>query len=513
MIKLAILAVGGQGGGVLTRWIVAVAEASGYRAQSTSVAGVAQRTGATIYYVEMIPQSAELPVFALSPSPADVDVLIAAELMEAGRAVLRGFVTPQQTTLITSTHRILSVAEKSVPGDGQRDSAQVEKSARAAAERYIGFDMEKIAKQHGSVISASLFGALAGSGALPFDRADYEAVIRAGGRKADESLRAFSAAFERTRSGEADEPETPAVPEIKSRPRGPQPLVDEWNTLASRAAQLPSPVAAIAHAGLRKVIDFLDTRYGAEYLDLVERALEKDTAGNNFQFSTAAAKHLANAMSYDDPIRVADLKIRRQRKERIRDEIGAENETAFNITEYFHPRLAELSGCLPTGLANWLQNHPGFYRWLDKRVDRGRRLRSDRLSGYLQLSCMASLRRFRRKLSRHATEMQSRDKWFQHAMSLVDTNYSLAVQVLNCRRLIKGYSDTHSRGTGKFDRLMDAVSVVREYPDAGERIAELIEIALAQESSDPLIEAIMQLTNSDSHKPNLITYTNLQVLS
>ena len=53
-ITIAVLAIGGQGGGVLVDWIVALAEREGWRAQSTSVPGVAQRTGATIYYVEMI---------------------------------------------------------------------------------------------------------------------------------------------------------------------------------------------------------------------------------------------------------------------------------------------------------------------------------------------------------------------------------------------------------------------------------------------------------------------------
>ncbi|MEM1161566.1 MAG: 2-oxoacid:acceptor oxidoreductase family protein, partial [Pseudomonadota bacterium] len=93
------MAVGGQGGGVLANWIVDLAERGGYAAQMTSVAGVAQRTGATIYYIEMAPRGSHQPVFALAPSPADVDILIASELMEAGRAVMRGFVTPDRTTL------------------------------------------------------------------------------------------------------------------------------------------------------------------------------------------------------------------------------------------------------------------------------------------------------------------------------------------------------------------------------------------------------------------------------
>ena len=54
-IKIAILAMGGEGGGVLADWIVDMGEANGWYAQTTSVPGVAQRTGATIYYVELFP--------------------------------------------------------------------------------------------------------------------------------------------------------------------------------------------------------------------------------------------------------------------------------------------------------------------------------------------------------------------------------------------------------------------------------------------------------------------------
>ena len=41
---------------MLADWIVATSERAGFYAQNTSVAGVAQRTGATVYYVEMLPR-------------------------------------------------------------------------------------------------------------------------------------------------------------------------------------------------------------------------------------------------------------------------------------------------------------------------------------------------------------------------------------------------------------------------------------------------------------------------
>ncbi len=167
IIKLAIMAVGGQGGGVLTGWIEALARANGYVAQATSVAGVSQRTGATVYYVEMAPAGEGTPVFSLMPAAGDVDIMIAAEMMEAGRAIIRGFVTPDRTTLIASTHRTLAVSEKTVPGNGIASSAEVMATADIAARRFIAADFDALAVKHGSVISASLFGALAASRRCP----------------------------------------------------------------------------------------------------------------------------------------------------------------------------------------------------------------------------------------------------------------------------------------------------------------------------------------------------------
>src|SRR5688572_18416980 len=204
IIKLAVLAVGGQGGGVITDWIVELAERNGWYAQSTSVPGVAQRTGATIYYIEMVPDRGGTPVLSLMPAPGDVDIVLAAELMEAGRAMQRGLVTPDRTTLIASTHRTLAVSEKIVPGTGIADPSPVLDAARRSAKRFLGCDLDRLAVENGSVISASLFGALAAAEVLPFEREAFEATIEAGGRGAAASLKAFRAGYEAARRPEAE---------------------------------------------------------------------------------------------------------------------------------------------------------------------------------------------------------------------------------------------------------------------------------------------------------------------
>lgn len=495
IIKLAVLAVGGQGGGVLTGWITELAQRAGWHVQSTSVAGVAQRTGATIYYVEMMPRNPERPeaqpVFALAPAPGDVDILIAAELAEAGRAVLRGFVTPERTTLIASSHRMLAVSEKIVPGDGRADAATVLKGAAEASRRFIHFDMEALARQAGSVISASLFGALAGAGVLPFPREAFEAVIEAGGRGAEASLAAFGLAYDR-----ASADDEAAVPSPAGRPKpieeiaGPAGLRAEWDALAARVAALPEQVQEMARPGLRKVIDFLDPAYGAEYLDRLDRALGADSAGKGYAFSREAAKYLANAMVYDDIIRVADLKTRAARARRVRDEVGLRDDQALMTTEYFHPRMEEIVGLMPLRLGHAIEARPDLMRRLNRLVDRGRRIRTDRLSGFGMLWVLGGMRRWRRSLLRHRVETVHLEEWFELALRERAKDYALGVEILKCRRLIKGYSDTHTRGLSKFDRVLSMLPALQGRDDAADWIRRLREAALADAEGKALDGAI-----------------------
>jgi indolepyruvate ferredoxin oxidoreductase, beta subunit len=493
VIKLAILAVGGQGGGVLANWITDLAARCDWHVQSTSVAGVAQRTGATIYYVEMAPRDPKRaenqPVFALSPSPGDVDIVIAAELVEAGRAIMRGFVTQDRTTLIASSHRLLAVSEKTAPGDGRAESTRILESAEQAAARFVHFDMEAIAQAAGSVVSASLFGALAGTGALPFSRAAFEDTIGAGGRGVEQSLAAFAASYERAASGPADEAAA-SPPPTRRTVAGPDKLHSQWQALEERVAALPAPVTELARPGLFKVVDFLDCAYGSEYLDRLDRALEGDTAEEGFSFSREAAKYLANAMVYDDIIRVADLKTRSSRAARVRHEVLLRDDQVLHVTEYFHPRMEEICGTLPARLGAAIEARPRLMAAFNRVVDRGRRIRTDRILGFGLLWMVAGLKPLRRRLLRHRVETAHLEDWFGLALRQRQAHYGLGVEVLKCRRLIKGYSDTHARGLSKFDRVLAALALLQGRQDAADWIRRLREAALADVEGKALDGAI-----------------------
>lgn len=486
ILKLAVFAVGGQGGGVLASWIEATARSEGYLCQTTSVAGVAQRTGSTIYYIEMAPQAAGVPVFALAPSAGDVDIMIAAEMMEVGRAVMRGFVTPDRTTLIGSTHRTLAVSEKTVPGDGIANAPEVQAAAEVAAQRLILADMDRLATDQGSVISASLFGALAGSEALPFPRAAYEHAIRASGKGVEASLRAFEAGYMAARNGIAA-PERQAKPASRNI-TGPSAQMRAWEAGLARVQQLPEPVQPMAEAGLAKVVDFQDCAYGALYLDRLKDVVSSDNAARDFTLSAVAAKYIANAMAYDDIIRVADLKTRATRTARIDAEMGKTQAHVLQLTEYFHPRAEEIAGLMPARLGAQTEANPARMARLNKWFGKGRRLRTDTLGAFLMLQILGGLKAYRLRTYRHQLEVAHLEAWL--TACAVPDDYDLRVELFKNRRLIKGYSDTHARGMSKFDKVMNMAPVLQGRTDAAEWMARLRKAALQDPDGTTLEGAI-----------------------
>lgn len=498
-ISIAVLAMGGQGGGVLTDWIVASAESQGWAAQSTSVPGVAQRTGATIYYIEMLPpRDGKLPVFSLMPTPGDVDIVLAAEYMEAGRAMLRGLVSPDKTTLIASNHRALAVHEKQVPGDGRGSSNAVTEATEIAAKRVIAFDMQTLAEGNRSVISAALLGALAASNVLPFPRGAYEVAIKDSGRGADASQRTFSAAFDRVRNeGNGSSAERSARPaQVKPSSDFPADSThDELNALVSRIRAFPTSTQQMAFAGVRRLVDYQDASYARAYLDRLEEVLKLDRASggpsNQFAFTSETAKYLAVALSYDDLIRVADLKTRKQRFDRIRREIGIPSDHLIYTTEYMHPRAEEVIGSLPARIGRFITARPRLTSAIDRRINKGRRIRSGTVLWFLILFAIGQAKWSRRHSLRYAEELAHIEQWLTTATTLLPTNYALATEIIRCRRLIKGYSDTHSRGLSKFEKVMAMVPRLVPVPDAAAWLRRFRDAALSDEKSEALQGAIL----------------------
>jgi indolepyruvate ferredoxin oxidoreductase beta subunit len=430
-ITILIAALGGEGGGVMADWLMEAATATGYPAQATSIPGVAQRTGATTYYLEIFPfgkkeLNGKEPVLSLTPSPGNVDVMVASELVEAGRAMQNGFVSPERTTLIASTHRIYATVEKMQMGDGRFDSERVVDAGKQLAKRAVLFDMRKLAQESGTVINAVLFGAMAGSGVLPLSREACETAIRGGGRGAEASLRGFAAGFE-IAGGSRPAPKPPAA--------------------QHRATELNE----ILRLGEERLRDYQD----AAYAELFKQRMQPFMAGDP-KLAAEVARHLALWMAYEDIIRVADLKTRASRFERVRKEVGAKAGEPVVVIDYLKPGVEEFSSLLPAFLGRRMHS------WAEKRgkldaYNVGMHIKTSGVFGYLLVRSLAWLRPWRPMSYRYGEEQQLIERWLGLVADASRRDAKLALEVAECARLIKGYGDTHRRGKANFLAIVDAL--------------------------------------------------------
>jgi indolepyruvate ferredoxin oxidoreductase, beta subunit len=450
-ISILIAALGGEGGGVLTDWIVGAAAQLGLPVQSTSIPGVAQRTGATTYYIELVPvPSAELggkrPVLALAPGVGDVDIVLASELMEAGRAVAGGFITPDRTLLISSTARSYLVVEKMAMGDGRYDSGRLLQAATTHAQACLIIDMDALARRSGAMINAVMLGLIAGCGRLPIPPATFEAAIRADGKAVDTNLAGF-------RAGLAAAQQASAAPPAR------EPSIAAASTPAALGSAVPEdwplPARDVIGEGIRRLVAYQNEAYARLYLDrlaAMKAADERCGAGGRLLRETA--RHLAVRMSYEDVIRVAQAKIDPARMQRIAAEIGAKPDEPFTVTEFLKPGIEEMCSILPPALAERILAVAERRGWL-ARVHWAMEVNTASISGFLRFWLLAKLRRWRPRSYRYREEQRAIDAWLRLIAEAVGLSGELALEIAECARLIKGYGDTHKRGTANY-RMIEA---------------------------------------------------------
>ena len=498
-ITLLIAALGGEGGGVLTDWIIAAAASHGLPVQSTSIPGVAQRTGATTYYIEVFPRPwHELgglrPVLALSPGIGDVDIVVASELLEAARTVAAGFVTPDRTAVIASIHRSHSIAEKMALGDGRLDSEKLIGEIVGNAREAALFDMDAAAKGAGAMINAVMLGALAASGRLPVPVEAFEAAIRGDGRAVEANLRGFAAGLAAIRQGAtAARGDAPG----KARTAAMASLAD----LEAQAARFAG-AADIVVEGLRRLAAYQDTGYARLYLDRLQAVAAADAGAQaDGRLLRETARHLAVRMSYEDVIRVAQAKIAPERIARVIAQMGGKPGEPVAIVEFLKPGIEEICQILPPRLATAILRLAERRGWTG-RFHWGMEIKTTSISGYLRFLMLARLRRFRPRSYRYREEQTAIEAWLGLIAAAAAKSAALALEIAQCARLIKGYGNTWKRGAANYASI--EAQVIR--PVLAGRIAAGIDaIASARTAAllDPDGESLARCLADIERSPGL----------
>jgi indolepyruvate ferredoxin oxidoreductase beta subunit len=498
-ISMVIGALGGEGGGVLTAWVVRAAELCDFPTQSTSIPGVAQRTGATTYYVEIFPAprdqlNGKLPVMALYAAPGNMDIVVTSELMEAGRMLENGMVTSDRTTLIASTHRVYSIIEKSAMGDGLFRGDKLDNAAQKLAKRAILFDIATLAEKEGTVLNAIILGVIAGSGELPIPVENFTKSIRDSGVAVESNIKGFEIGLAYMK-GELKLPD--AAPDKKIRAA--KPSTD--SLIAEVASSYPGEALAIVTEGVKRLVDYQNPAYAKLYLDRLADvlAIDRERGGerNNWSLTVETGRYLALMMSYEDIIRVADLKSRRSRFERIRTEVMAKAGEPVHMTEFLKPGFDEFTSIMPSGLGRPIMNWAMGNDWA-KNYNFAMRVRTNTIFGFVRVWGLSKLRFYRPKTYRYSQEQPTIEGWLEVVKDAAARHYQLAVEIAELANLRKGYSDTHKRGLQNFARIMTDVAIpcskAEKNPAWGaEAVTKLRAAALADPEGNALDKAFASL--------------------
>ncbi len=452
-ITVLVCALGGEGGGVLAEWLATIARHAGHPAQATSIPGVAQRTGATTYYLEFWPEhertlAGRQPVFGLTPLPGKLDLLISSELLETVRQIGNGMAARDRTCVIASTARALTTAERTALGDGRWDDAQLVAVVQSHAARRHVVDMAHLTREAGTVVSSVMLGCIAASGVLPFARTDYEAVVgEGGGAAAQASLRGFALGFDAVQAQRAQEQAVLAL--LRQDHVGADPLLASPPAQAAIAQAFPPALRERIGLGHARVVDYQDLAYGQLYLERLQRVwvAEQGAGAMAGEATHEAARWLALWMAFDDIVRVAHLKAVGSRRERVSREVKAGEGDLLKVYDHFKPGVAEFAALLP---APWARR---LTRWDAARVARGAKpwawpmkVGTHTVLGMLALRALASMKWLRRRGERFAVEQQLIEQWLGGIVHGLGANPALGLEIARCGRLIKGYGSTNERG-------------------------------------------------------------------
>ncbi|MBT9282057.1 MAG: indolepyruvate oxidoreductase subunit beta family protein [Hydrogenibacillus schlegelii] len=461
IVRMLIGTVGGQGGGVLTNWLVRGLYRSGWFAQSIGVLGLAQRSGTVTYYVEAR-SGLDRPMISVYAAPGDVDILLGQELLELGRILRGGYAAPG-CTIIGNLYRYYATLEKMPAGDGTYPAEKIIEAAKRLSDDVYLVDAAAMVRNLGLpelTSNAYLLGMVVASKKLNLDPEPFRKAIEESRVDVENNIRSFNEGYRLVKEGSFP-------PAIDVRPTTPSwkeratELEGRLRRAKDRAAYRERVERALASFGERlmptmveacyRLLDYQDARYVDEYLARVqavrdgERRVMPDAEARGWPVTERYARYLALWMTYEDAPRVAQLKTNPERFKKIKARFGVRKNQKFVVTEYLDPDGPQIYGVLPAGLVTLLIGKRGErFKWLQN-VKFPMRIKTTSVWGYSLLRMMAGFRRWRRLSYRHHQEMALIARWENGIHKALQNWPELAVYAAEAADLVKGYAHVREK--------------------------------------------------------------------
>jgi indolepyruvate ferredoxin oxidoreductase beta subunit len=466
--SIILAAVGGQGGGVLSEWVVTAAHRAGYQAQSISMPGMAQRGGATSLYLEIaIPEDARdtAPVvFSQYAFPRGVDVVLSQEYLELGRVLQAGY-THGGSTVVGSSHRLFAVTEKMPLWGGRTEQEALTELGHAFSGNFVVFDALDLARQRGLdelAVNAILLGALAASRALPISTEQYRQAIQQTAIAVQPNQKAFDVGFAFVDSGghlqqrdkkDLNASELAQTNRGKLRPAerdGYQRLVDEARSTC------PAELQDVLVEALFQLCDYQDAAYARRLLDETSVVLRLES-GPPYELTRHFIRHLTPLLTYEDVIRVADFKTDPGRFEKIRRDFNVKHGDVYVLHDFFDPDMEELYGILPRSFVD------RFVKPRDYQADESPpsavpfKANVHNLVGAFPMWFLKRWRPRRTSSFRYHHEMQFVDTYLGWVKEFTAADYQLGCLAARTGQMVKGYGRVRRRTRWATRRFVDDI--------------------------------------------------------
>ena len=473
LIRILIPAVGGQGGAVLTEWLIKALEIEEYDVQGISLPGLSQRGGSTTFYIEAFPKNSnEKIVFSLYPLPGDIDLILSQELLELGRILKDGFGS-EDTTIISNTHRIYSTVEKLPISSGIYSKDVLTKFAEKFSKNFIGVDALKIAQENGMdqlASNAIILGALSSSFVLPIKKESYQKAIESVAVSSSMNLKAFNVGYDYVIKNKGDTavndnenyPENEFLKYINVKDR------DKVDKLISELpGKYPDFLIPLISEALYRLADYQSASYAERYLEKLDkfREIDQTVPNKDFKLTENVIKNLALLMSYEDGIRVSELKIRDDRFQRIKNEMSISDDQIYNVVDYLKPDAEEVYGLFPNVIVKpalyIIESGPFKKLWRRKDpLTFSQKPTTTSFFGFFRIWILTKFKFIRPYSFRYKNEHRLIGLYLQSVEKFAEGDYELGVLTARSGSIIKGYGRVRRRTIDTFNRLIGNVVTV-----------------------------------------------------
>src|ERR1700736_232685 len=210
---------------------------------------------------------------------------------------------------------------------------------------------------------------------------------------------------------------------------------------------LPDGAAPVVSEGIHRLMDYQGSSYAQLYVDRLGRFIgRRDVDGAMFG---EIARLMAMRMSYEDPIRIAQLKLAEY-------EMAAGDPRVLATDDICKFRLDELIGALPAIVAEPALDVLEKLGWTHKPVSI--RFSAKSRFGIRRLKIEAALRRWRLFSVRYARERLWVERWLHMISRSLARQPKAAPAIVQTATMVQGYGDAYRQGLADWHAIIDGLA-------------------------------------------------------